>query len=82
MLKYIGRVSTRIQSYRIGLGSLDIGTTNVKFFIYSSNGEQIFSKSTKLEILEPEVGAFEIDPDKLWNIIINLVSIGTQWAED
>ena len=28
-----------------------------------------------------ESTGFEIDPDKLWNVIINLVTIGTQWAK-
>ena len=38
-------------------------------FLYTANGNQLFSTSRRIEIIKPERGASEINPDDLWENI-------------
>ena len=45
--------------------NLDPGSS----FLYTANGNQLFSTSRRIEIIKPERGASEINPDDLWENI-------------
>lgn len=53
--------------------ALDIGTTNVKCFIYDRDLQVVGRTVHQITLLYPEVGYCEIDPEELWSIIINIV---------
>nr|CAB3249164.1 putative glycerol kinase 5 [Phallusia mammillata] len=49
--------------------SLDIGTTNIRCYLYNKSAEIVGKSSTPLETLYPEPQAAEIDPEVLWKNI-------------
>lgn len=60
--------------------SLDVGTTNVRSFIYNNNGVSIYTSTAPVDVLCPEPGASEIDPAALWSSIHYVVSDVVNWA--
>ncbi|KAK1133386.1 hypothetical protein K0M31_011200 [Melipona bicolor] len=55
------------------IGALHIGTTTVRFHILDQQGNTIASSAKKLQFLYPKPGYVEIDPDKLWDIVLKLM---------
>ena len=62
--------------------SLDVGTTNIRSYIYTTEGKAIFSYSENVEIISKEPGASEMDPNHLWSIIRNVTRAGVEWAKN
>ena len=60
--------------------SLDVGTTNVRSYIYNSVGCPVFSESQNVEIISPELGSSEIEPDHLWSVIRAVVQSAVDWG--
>ena len=60
--------------------SLDVGTTNVRSYIYNSVGCPVFSESKNVEIISPELGSSEIEPEHLWSVIRAVVQAAVNWA--
>uniref|UniRef100_H2Z0R3 Glycerol kinase 5 n=1 Tax=Ciona savignyi TaxID=51511 RepID=H2Z0R3_CIOSA len=53
--------------------SLDIGTSNIRCFIYDKEAKIKGRSSCRIEILYPEPQAVEIDPDRLWKQIVGAI---------
>lgn len=60
--------------------SLDVGTTNVRSYIYNSVGCPVFSESQNVEIISPELGSSEIEPDHLWSVVRAVVQSAVDWG--
>ena len=60
--------------------SLDVGTTNVRSYIYNSIGCPVFSESQNVEIISPELGSSEIEPDHLWSVVRKVVQAAVDWG--
>ncbi|XP_014256421.1 putative glycerol kinase 5 [Cimex lectularius] len=63
------------------IGALDIGTSNVRFFIIDVNGNIKGSDSSSVELLYPKPGYVEIDPTSLWNQIVNVMTSAIKKTE-
>ncbi|XP_068975832.1 glycerol kinase 5 isoform X1 [Bombus flavifrons] len=55
------------------IGALDVGTTTVRFHIIDEEANTIASSAEKVQLLYPKPGFVEIDPDKLWTIIVDVM---------
>lgn len=55
------------------IGALDVGTTTVRFHILDENADTVASSTEKVELLYPEPGRVEIDPEQLWRIIVKVI---------
>ncbi|XP_011648355.1 putative glycerol kinase 5 isoform X1 [Pogonomyrmex barbatus] len=55
------------------VAALDVGTTTVRFHILNDKAITIASSAEKIDLLYPEVGFVEIDPDHLWRIIVKVI---------
>ncbi|KOX80352.1 Putative glycerol kinase 5 [Melipona quadrifasciata] len=55
------------------IGALHIGTTTVRFHIIDGQGTTIASSAEKLQLLYPQPGYVEIDPDELWLLVIKVM---------
>lgn len=53
--------------------SLDVGTTNIRAFIYDQTGAIRGHDNDKVHLLQPKPGWVEIDPDQLWDTIISVM---------
>jgi len=53
--------------------SLDIGTTNIRCFIYDQTCKIIGKSQEKVDKEFPEESAVEMDPEKLWDKIKNAI---------
>ncbi|XP_026320540.1 putative glycerol kinase 5 [Hyposmocoma kahamanoa] len=53
--------------------SLDIGTTTIRSFIYNSRAEIVDKAITEVVLHYPSNGFVEIDPDELWQTIVEVV---------
>lgn len=53
--------------------TLDIGTTTIRSFIYNSRAEAIGKAVDQVVLHYPSPGFVEIDPDELWNTIVDVV---------
>ena len=60
--------------------SLDVGTTNVRSYVYNSVGCPVFSESQNVEIISPELGSSEIEPDHLWSVVRAVVKSAVDWG--
>ncbi|KAK9310819.1 hypothetical protein QLX08_000104 [Tetragonisca angustula] len=60
-------------SNRKYIGALDVGTTTVRFHIIDQDGYTVASSAEKLQLLYPQPGYVEINPDDLWELIINVM---------
>ncbi|XP_055913478.1 putative glycerol kinase 5 [Eupeodes corollae] len=56
------------------IASLDVGTTSLRCFIFNENCQIKGSASELVELLNPRAGYFEIEPEKLWLSIVNVIS--------
>ena len=56
--------------------------TNTRCFIYNDAGLPVFKATKKLEILVPEPGAAEMDPEKIWVAVREVVREVVTWAKD
>ncbi|XP_045490665.1 putative glycerol kinase 5 [Pieris rapae] len=54
--------------------SLDIGTTTIRAFIYNSRTETIAKAVDHVILHYPEPGYVEIDPDELWNSVVDVIN--------
>ena len=52
---------------------LDVGTSNVRSHVYNIEGEVMGSAADKVDILSPKPGWAEIDPEKLWNKVLEVL---------
>mgnify|MGYP000714625843 CR=1 FL=1 len=64
------------------IASLDVGTSNVRCFIYDQGGIQIYSSNAPVIVLCPEPGGSEIDPETLWSSIMKVVSDAVTWSKN
>ncbi|KAF3429544.1 hypothetical protein E2986_00709 [Frieseomelitta varia] len=55
------------------IGALDVGTTTVRFHIIDQQGYTVAYSAEKLQLLYPQPGYVEIDPDYLWELIIKMM---------
>ena len=62
--------------------ALDVGTTNIRSFVYTDGGVYVYSYNTNVEVLTPELGASEIDPDHLWAKIREVTQAAVNWAKE
>ncbi|XP_013187685.1 putative glycerol kinase 5 [Amyelois transitella] len=53
--------------------TLDIGTTTIRAYIYNTKADAIGKASDQVVLHYPSPGFVEIDPDELWNSIVNVV---------
>ncbi|KAL3287839.1 hypothetical protein HHI36_002297 [Cryptolaemus montrouzieri] len=54
--------------------SLDIGTTTIRCLVIDTNLKILGSAFAKVQLLYPEEGRVEIDPEWLWNTVISVVN--------
>lgn len=50
-----------------------MGTTNVRFHILDEETNIVASSVQKVQLLHPKPGFVEIDPDELWETIVNII---------
>ncbi|XP_011881033.1 PREDICTED: putative glycerol kinase 5 [Vollenhovia emeryi] len=55
------------------VAALDVGTTTVRFHILNEKAVAVASFMEKIDLIYPEPGFVEIDPDHLWQIIIKVI---------
>ncbi|CAL1676357.1 unnamed protein product [Lasius platythorax] len=55
------------------VAALDVGTTTVRFHILDEKAVTVASSEKKIELIYPEPGFVEIDPDHLWRIIVKVI---------
>lgn len=55
------------------IASLDVGTTTIRCFIFDSKCQIIGSASELVELLNTQPGFFEIEPEQLWQSILNVI---------
>lgn len=55
------------------IAALDIGTTSVRCIIYDSKAQIKGSESNSIELIYPQPGLVEIDPDVLWEKVIQTI---------
>ena len=55
------------------IGALDVGTTTVRFHIVDEQATTVASSVEKVQLLYPNPGHVEIDPDELWRIIVDVI---------
>ncbi|XP_012258819.2 putative glycerol kinase 5 [Athalia rosae] len=55
------------------IAALDVGTTTVRCHILDNNATTIGTSSTKVELIYPKPGYVEIDPDHLWESILQVM---------
>ncbi|XP_024872657.1 putative glycerol kinase 5 isoform X2 [Temnothorax curvispinosus] len=55
------------------VAALDVGTTTVRFHILNEKAITVASSTEKINLIYPEPGFVEIDPDQLWGIIIKVI---------
>ncbi|OAD62930.1 Putative glycerol kinase 5 [Eufriesea mexicana] len=56
------------------IGALDVGTTTVRFHILDEKANTVASSVEKVRLLYPKPGYVEIDPDELWQAIVNVIN--------
>jgi len=56
--------------YVIGL---DVGTTTVRSYVYDKDGQVVGSGDTVVDIVSPQQGWVEIDPDLLWDKVVMVI---------
>jgi putative glycerol kinase 5 len=60
---------------------LDVGTTTVRCFIYSSEFKILATASRDIEILTPQHGFNEIDPEKLYSDCVHVIKKAVREAK-
>lgn len=55
------------------VAALDIGTTSVRCIIYDSNAKVRGSDNNSIELIYPQLGLVEIDPNALWEKVIGAI---------
>lgn len=55
------------------VAALDVGTTTVRFHILDEKANTVASSIEKVELIYPQPGFVEIDPDHLWHIIVKVI---------
>ncbi|XP_012528178.1 putative glycerol kinase 5 [Monomorium pharaonis] len=55
------------------VAALDVGTTTVRFHILNEKAVTVASSIEKVNLIYPEPGFVEIDPDHLWQIIVKVI---------
>lgn len=55
------------------VASLDIGTTTIRCYIFDTNLKICGSASDTVELIYPEIGRVEIEPEKLWATALRTV---------
>ena len=55
------------------VAALDIGTTTIKCVIYDVNLKVLGKCFDKVELLYPQQGYVEIDPETLWNSVVSVI---------
>ncbi|XP_055322195.1 putative glycerol kinase 5 [Sitodiplosis mosellana] len=55
------------------IASLDIGTTSIRCFIYDINVNIVGKACANIELLYPQPGYVEINPDELWQKILKTI---------
>ncbi|KAH0946986.1 hypothetical protein HN011_006730 [Eciton burchellii] len=55
------------------VAALDVGTTTVRFYILDEKAITVASSMEKVELIYPQPGFVEIDPDHLWQIIVKVI---------
>ncbi|XP_053996644.1 putative glycerol kinase 5 isoform X1 [Hylaeus anthracinus] len=55
------------------IGALDVGTTTVRFHILDEQAVTVAHSVDKVQLLYPQPGHVEIDPDELWRIIVKVI---------
>uniref|UniRef100_A0A1A9W3H6 Glycerol kinase 5 n=1 Tax=Glossina brevipalpis TaxID=37001 RepID=A0A1A9W3H6_9MUSC len=63
------------------IAALDVGTTTVRCFILNENCEIKGSSKRLVELLNPEPGYFEIEPEALWRKIIAVIEDAVKAAQ-
>ena len=61
--------------------TLDIGTTSLKCSLYNKDISVRKKFTAPIEILEPELGASEINPEKLWSSVCSTISLAINHAK-
>ncbi|KAF5274083.1 hypothetical protein FQR65_LT04481 [Abscondita terminalis] len=56
------------------IASVDVGTTSVRCFITNSEGQTVSSACAKVNLLYPQPGYVEINPDELWNNVCSVIN--------
>ena len=62
--------------------SLDVGTTNIRSYIYTTEGKPIFAHSESVEIISKELGASEMDPGHIWDVTLSVTRRAVHWAKN
>lgn len=55
------------------VASLDIGTTTIRCYIFDSNINICGRATDDIVLIYPQVGYFELEPEQLWNSVINTI---------
>ncbi|KYQ60711.1 Putative glycerol kinase 5 [Trachymyrmex zeteki] len=55
------------------VAALDIGTTTIQFHILNEKAVTVASSTEKVNLIYPQPGFVEIDPNQLWQIIIKVI---------
>lgn len=56
------------------IASLDVGTTSLRCFVFDENCQIKGSATELVELLNPKPGYFEIEPEKLWQSVISVIT--------
>ncbi|XP_055376205.1 putative glycerol kinase 5 [Condylostylus longicornis] len=55
------------------IASLDVGTTTIRCFIFDLSFKKVGGSTELVQLLNDEPGYFEIEPERLWKSIINVI---------
>ncbi|XP_012158062.1 putative glycerol kinase 5 [Ceratitis capitata] len=56
------------------VATLDVGTTTVRCFIFNAKCEVLGSSTERVDLLNPQPGYFEIEPESLWRKIVKVIN--------
>ena len=60
--------------------SLDVGTTNIRSYIYTNEGKAIFAHTENINIISKEPGASEMEPNHIWDVTLSVTRHAVHWA--
>lgn len=56
------------------IAALDLGTTSIRFIVYSVKGEVLFSSQKEFTQIMPQKDYVEHDPEEIWNVTVEVIT--------